>query len=116
MGTEQAAGLILHELDHLLKRHHKRGGLMVNGDASRWDTWNHATDASTNAGLRSEGIPLPPGLVYPEKFGLPDGLSAEEYFRELVGNQQQDSPQPEQDEDDGEPDEPEPPTCEDGQD
>ena len=25
LGTEQAAGLILHELDHLLKRHHKRG-------------------------------------------------------------------------------------------
>ena len=81
MGTEQAAGLILHELDHLLKRHHKRGKQMVDDNASRWDTWNHATDASINAGLRSEGIPLPDGLIYPEQFGLPEGLSAEEYFR-----------------------------------
>ena len=44
MGTELAVGLILHELDHLLKRHHKRGKQMVGDTASRWDTWNHATD------------------------------------------------------------------------
>jgi len=137
MGTEKAAGLILHELDHLLKRHHKRGKQMVGDKASRWDTWNHATDSSINAGLRSEGIPLPDGLVYPEQFGLPEGLSAEEYFRSLLDQQKQpqDEPQPEpeqheQDEPDAgddEPDqtapespdpghEPEPPACEDGQD
>ena len=83
-GTERAAGLILHEVDHLLKRHHKRGGQLVGDDRAKWDTWNTATDASINGGLRSEGIPLPDGGVYPEQFDLPEGLSAEEYFRELT--------------------------------
>jgi hypothetical protein len=94
-GTEQAAGLILHELDHLLKGHHKRGNQMVDDNAARWETWNHATDASINGDLRSESIPLTSGLIYPEKFGLPAGLSAEEYFRSLLNQQQKDEPQPE---------------------
>ena len=102
MGTEQAAGLILHELDHLLKRHHKRGEQMVADNVARWDTWNHATDASINAGLRSEGIPLPDGLIYPEQFGLPAGLSAEEYFRELT-KPNDNEPQNDQEDDDDEP-------------
>ena len=88
MGVEQAAGVILHELDHLLKRHHKRGGVLVGEDGAKWDTWNDATDASINGPLRSEGIPLPDGLIYPERFNLPDGLSADEYFRALSENQQ----------------------------
>jgi predicted metal-dependent peptidase len=89
MDTEEAAGVILHELDHLLKRHHKRGRLMVGEDVSRWDTWNIATDAAINAGLRSEGIPLPDGVIYPERIGQPDGLCAEEYFRNLIDQQQE---------------------------
>ena len=89
MGTEEAAGVILHELDHLLKRHHKRGKFMVGEDASRWDLWNFATDAAINAGLRTEGIPLPEGVVFPETIGQPDGLSAEEYFRNLIDQQEQ---------------------------
>ena len=75
IGTEQAAGLILHELDHLLKRHHKRGEQLVGDDNAKWDTWNHATDASINSDLRSEDIPLPDGLVYPEQFDLPPKTS-----------------------------------------
>jgi predicted metal-dependent peptidase len=84
MGTEQAAGLILHEIDHLLKRHHKRGEQLVGDDNAKWDTWNYAADAAINSGLRSEGIQLPDGVVYPERLDLPEGLSAEEYFRELI--------------------------------
>ena len=99
---EQAAGLILHELDHLLKRHHKRGNQLVAGNAARWDHWNRATDASINAGLRLEGIPLPDGLIYPEQFGLPAGLSAEEYFRELT-KPNDNEPQNDQEDDDDEP-------------
>ena len=89
MGTEEAAGVILHELDHLLKRHHKRGKFMVGEDASRWELWNFATDAAINAGLRSEGIPLPEGVVFPESVDQPEGLSAEEYFRNLIDQQEQ---------------------------
>jgi hypothetical protein len=84
MGTDKAAGLILHEIDHLLKRHHKRGQQLVGDKTGLWDTWNRATDASINGGLRSEGIQLPDRLIYPETYGLPEGLSAEEYFRELT--------------------------------
>ena len=89
MGMEVAAGVILHEVDHLLKRHHKRGKFIVGEDASRWEIWNIATDAAINAGLRSEGIPLPEGVVFPEAIGQPDGLSAEEYFRNLIDQREQ---------------------------
>ena len=84
-GVEQAAGVILHELDHLLKRHHKRATSLVRD--GQWETWNYATDASINGDLRAQSIPLPDGVVYPDKFNLPDGLSAEEYFRKLVDGQ-----------------------------
>ncbi len=82
MSVEQAAGVILHELDHLLKRHHKRGKALVN--ESQWEAWNYATDAAINGDLKAQGIPLPDGLIYPERLNLPDGLSAEEYFRKLT--------------------------------
>lgn len=83
-GIEHAAGIILHEVDHLIKRHHKRGKFVAGNDAWKWDVWNNATDAGINGGLRDQGIPLPANLIYPETFNLPSGLSAEEYFRELV--------------------------------
>ena len=87
MSLEQAAGVILHELDHLLKRHHKRGKALVND--GQWEAWNYATDATINGDLRDQGIPLPEGVVYPERLNLPDGLSAEEYFRKLTEQTEQ---------------------------
>jgi predicted metal-dependent peptidase len=123
MDTDQAAGLILHELDHLLKRHHKRAKGLVGDETSKWDAWNHATDASINNDLRAQDIPLPPGLIYPEKFHLPAGLSAEEYFRAISDqaaadrdSQADDGEQGDpQDQDDNQPPEPQDPS-EDGQD
>jgi len=82
MSLEQAAGVILHELDHLLKRHHKRGKALVND--GQWEAWNYATDAAISGDLKAQGIPLPEGVVYPERLNLPDGLSAEEYCRKLT--------------------------------
>ncbi|MBC8357003.1 MAG: hypothetical protein H8E66_33950 [Planctomycetes bacterium] len=82
MSAEQAAGVILHELDHLLKRHHKRAKSLVGED--QWEAWNYATDAAINGDLKAQDIPLPEGVIYPERLGLPDGLSAEEYFRKLT--------------------------------
>jgi hypothetical protein len=87
-GADQSSGVILHELDHLLKRHHKRGKSIVGNDSAKWELWNYATDASINGSLRAEGVPLPEGVVYPENFDLPVGLSAEEYFRKLSDNQE----------------------------
>lgn len=85
MSTEQAAGVILHELDHLLKRHHKRGKTLVG--EGQWEAWNYATDAAINGDLKAQDIPLPEDVVYPERLGLPDGLCAEEYFRRLTEQQ-----------------------------
>jgi predicted metal-dependent peptidase len=88
---ERAAGVILHETDHLLKRHHKRAKALVIQDGE-WELWNQATDATINSGLRLEGIPLPDGVCYPDTLDLPEGLSAEEYFRALLDRQKQDTP------------------------
>ncbi|MCO6458595.1 MAG: hypothetical protein J5I93_25085 [Pirellulaceae bacterium] len=94
IGTDMAAGLVLHEVDHLLKRHHRRGRLLVGEDDSLWDVWNQATDAAINGGLRRDGISLPDGVIFPEQLGQPEGLSAEEYFRALRPQQEpQDAPQ-----------------------
>lgn len=87
MSIEEAAGVILHELDHLLKRHHKRAKSLVG--EGQWEAWNYATDAAINGDLKAQDIPLPDGVVYPERLGLPDGLSAEEYFRKLTEQTEQ---------------------------
>src|SRR5690606_7606678 len=89
---EEAAGNILHEVDHLLKRHHQRGSGMVIDD-SQWETWNYATDAAINGDLQAQGIPLPDGVVLPAELNLPAGLSAEEYFRKLLDQRSQPSDQ-----------------------
>lgn len=104
---ETAVGVVLHEVKHLLLRHHRRAKAVCGDDASLFEVWNYATDAAINSELRQEGIPLPYGAVYPEGLGLADGLSAEEYMRELLRRreqQQQQDQEPEVDdaEEDGE--------------
>ena len=107
MGAAEAGGLVCHELDHLRKRHHKRGNRLVEAVVATsslsvdelWDIWNRSTDAAINGGLRSEGIPLPDGLIYPETINQPPGLSAEEYFRALVQEAEEEAKQKEKDDD-----------------
>ncbi|MEX1026687.1 MAG: VWA-like domain-containing protein [Candidatus Paceibacterota bacterium] len=96
ISLDQAAGLILHELDHLLKRHHKRGQSLVS--EGQWEAWNYATDATINGDLRDQDIPLPEGVVYPERLNLPAGLSAEEYYRKLTEQTEQPESQEAEDE------------------
>ena len=84
ISTDVAAGVILHEVDHLLKRHHKRAANIVQDTPQGWKAWNLATDAAINEALRSEGVRLPDGVVYPESIGQPEGLSAEDYYRALT--------------------------------
>jgi predicted metal-dependent peptidase len=88
MSVEVAAGVILHEVDHLLKRHHKRAANIVSDSPDCWRAWNLATDAAINEALRSEGVRLPDGVVYPESIGQPEGLSAEDYYRALTSKQE----------------------------
>lgn len=100
MSADQAAGVILHELDHLLKRHYKRAKSLVG--EGQWEAWNYATDAAINGDLKAQDIPLPEGVVYPERLGMTDGLSAEEYFRKLT--EQSDNRQPDDENTDNESD------------
>lgn len=94
------AGVIYHEAQHPLRRHHLRAeSLGVNKDSAR--RWNYATDCEINdeaielfqqlfkdknPNTNSPGIPLiclPPGVVLPSHYELPDHLSAEEYYYQL---------------------------------
>lgn len=67
--TETAAVLV-HELEHLLRRHYDRCG---DRDPARF---NIAGDAEINQRLTG----LPDGAVYPETLGLPRGRTAEVYY------------------------------------
>lgn len=74
---EEIAGVLIHELEHLLRVHPARAG------EREVHRWNVAADLEINDDLRKEGLPLPRGGVFPELFGLPEGLTAEEYYERL---------------------------------
>lgn len=78
---DEAVGLILHEVSHLLLKHHARRG---GRDAK---LWNIAGDLAINDRLQQEGHPLPPDGCFPKDFQLPGNLSAEQYYRHLEDQQ-----------------------------
>lgn len=59
LSSAELAGVLCHELLHLLLAHHARQG----GRDSR--LWNLATDGAINHALREDGITLPACAVYP---------------------------------------------------
>lgn len=75
--VEVLAGVLLHEVYHLILEHHSRMGIYPHKIAQI------ATDLAINTMLQVENIPLPPGAIYPEQFGFPDGKTAEEYAEML---------------------------------
>ena len=77
----EVAGVLLHEVGHLLRDHHARHAEqeVTNG----W-LWNLAGDAEINDDLVVAGIPLPEGPVTPATLGAPDGQLAERYFTHLL--------------------------------
>lgn len=78
----EIAGVLYHELCHLLRDHAGRG------ETGAWQTdplgWNVAGDAEINDDLIAEGIVLPGLPVTPKSLGAKDGLTAEEYYRNHV--------------------------------
>jgi hypothetical protein len=70
------AGRLLHELGHLLDRHHER---LKN---FRQDIANLGGDLAINPGIEKEGFEISDGF-FPRHFNLPDNLLAEEYCRLL---------------------------------
>ena len=76
--ARQLAEVLAHELLHLLREHGERS------DRIPWvdrDKWNIAADCEINCSLQQAHLPGDPCL--PNKFSLPNGLLAEEYYNKL---------------------------------
>jgi predicted metal-dependent peptidase len=80
-GPRDAAGVLLHEVGHLLRAHHDRHAEHPRSDAL---LWNLAGDAEINDDLRAAGIPLPGSPITPGSIAQPDGQLAERYFEHLL--------------------------------
>jgi predicted metal-dependent peptidase len=79
--VEELAGVLYHEIAHLLRDHASR---MQNFDRN---AANIAADAEINDDLIAEGVKLPDGAITPASIGQPDGLLAEEYYAALQTQQ-----------------------------
>lgn len=75
-------GVLKHEMYHLILDH----CLGRSPDGKKISKrWNFATDLSINCHLKGE---LPDFALMPEKFGYPDGLTAEDYYKRLQKDKQ----------------------------
>ncbi len=79
--VQEVAGVLLHEVGHLLRDHHARH---AEQEVANGLLWNLAGDAEINDDLVAAGIPLPEGPVTPANLGAPDGQLAERYFAHLL--------------------------------
>lgn len=86
--VEEVALVIVHEVQHLLRKHAERGRRMkVTREEHR--AWNQACDAEINDDLVAANVlRFPPEGVLPKHFDAPDGLTAEEYYRKGQAMQQ----------------------------
>ena len=78
VSVEELAGVVYHEIWHLLRKHPDRLSQYPQAVA------NLAADLEINDDIRSESIPLPEGVFYPEQFGFPPNQTAEYYASELL--------------------------------
>lgn len=87
--AREAGGVLCHELNHLLRVHADRAcGLP---QPYRHDVWNLAADAEINDDLLAAGVELPEGVVTPEAIGCADHGLAEDYYEQLIDDQDDDS-------------------------
>lgn len=99
-GVQETAGVLIHEVCHVIRNHSKRFANVLGFDPDQVlqagcepDTyanikylaliWNYAADCEINDDLEAGKIPLPKGILLPEKFGFPTGLLAEDYYSRL---------------------------------
>jgi predicted metal-dependent peptidase len=79
----QTAGVLLHEVSHVIRDHAGRArAVNVSGEESR-RRWNLAADAEINDDLLAAGIELPPDPVTPQTLGMPAAKVAEFYYGRL---------------------------------
>ena len=80
----QVAGVLLHEVGHVLRDHASRArAIGATGPLER-RVWNVAGDAEINDDLLEAGVELPAGLVTPQALELPAHRAAEFYYAALT--------------------------------
>ena len=86
--SDELAGVLVHEAMHLALKHADRATALgikpepSNEMFSKARRWNHAGDLAINCDVR-KFCALPKDGLFPEKFGFPEGLSAEMYYKLL---------------------------------
>jgi predicted metal-dependent peptidase len=73
--------ILRHEIEHLFRQHHRRAELLGLNSPDEREKWNIAADLEINQHIHCPY--LHPIIYLPEKVGLPNGLSAEEYYLKL---------------------------------
>lgn len=77
--VDEFAGVLIHEVNHVVRGHDERCPPSANGDS-----WNVCGDLEINDDLDEAGIPLPDGGLRPRVFNLPVGKSAEWYYERVA--------------------------------
>jgi predicted metal-dependent peptidase len=80
----QVAGVLLHEVGHLVRDHAGRAKAALVRTETAAVRWNVAADAEINDDLLDADIELPPGPVTPAALGLPPYKAAEFYYSRLA--------------------------------
>ncbi|MBL1079836.1 hypothetical protein JK358_36080 [Nocardia sp. 2] len=87
MPVEELAGVLVHEVSHLLRDHHGRGERFAREHeltgAAEALRRNIAADFEINDDIFGDGLVRPAGAVMPADIGLPEGKLMEEYLREF---------------------------------
>ena len=82
--VEEVAGVLLHEVGHVIRDHGGRALQHAVHDASSRLHWNLAADAELNDDLLAAQVSLPPVPVVPATLGEPAGRVVEYYFDRIV--------------------------------
>lgn len=85
--VEEAAWVLIHELNHWLRAHHKRAERYLQVAECRscsLEAINRAQDCEINDDLRAEGAKLPAGGESPHLHGLPIGQLWEQYYPTIL--------------------------------
>jgi predicted metal-dependent peptidase len=82
--VDQVAGVLLHEVGHLVRDHAGRAGAAGVTDECSRHLWNLAADAEINDDLLADRIKLPPRPVTPRRLRMPRHKAAEFYYAGLA--------------------------------
>ena len=91
---DEQVGVLVHEVHHLLRAHHKRASMLgINPPSSgnpasvelmvKGRVWNMAADCGINNEIRNE-VTLPNTVCLPSNYKLPDEQITEFYYEELM--------------------------------